>query len=1071
MPATYTAANVALGVIPDMQDFFRDMDARIRGYDPPPIRPRVDPDVDTSAAEDDLGPGGPAGEGMVAAAAATGIAVGAVLVAGIGEAIEQERLQDKLAAQLGGSNPQWAADMGAIAGRLYANAYGDSLEEVQDALRSVLQSGILPEDASDAEIQNITASVLDLSTAFGEDASKAAEGLSAMLRNNLAPDAQSALDVITRGFQQGVNLREDYLDTLSEYSGQFRKLGIDGATATGLLSQGLRGGARDADFVADALKEFSIRAIDGSKASSDAYAVLGIDAAAMSAQIAQGGEGASAGLQLVLDRLRAMEDPVAREAAAVGLFGTKAEDLGAALFALDPSTATAALGDVEGAAAELGQTLNDNTATNFEALRRTVQQGVVDFLGGTVIPILSELAGWGVAAFSWGPVPDILGFLVTAGGTIALVLGGIAAATWVWTAAQGAFNAVMAMNPYVLIAAAVIGLVAGLVWAYNNVAWFRDGVDAALRWVGDTATWLWQSVFVPAWDAIAGSVSWAWTTVIQPVLSFLWDLLRIVGAVIFTVLVAPFVIAWNIVAGIVSWAWTTVISPVLGAIGALFGWLWTNAVQPTLTAIGGLFSWLWASVIMPLVDLYVGYLRFLGDIFMWLWTNAVQPAMRGIGEVATWVWSNVLQPAFDGIMTGVRAVGDAFAWAVGIIGDVWGRIEGIVRPPVQFVVDVVYNAGIRPAWNFIAGLFDLGLLPEMRFARGGLVPGYAPGRDTVPALLSPGEGVLVPEAVRMLGADTVLAINAAARRGRRRNGAPVDGDIGYLGDRPGVQRFADGGIVGWLWDTVGSIGSFVGGVVDFLSDPAAAVRKVFEGLDTGGLGGVGQLSEALFRFPIKVVDGAIDWVSSFVRDTIGDGADGAARGLAWARTQHGKPYQWGGAGNPSWDCSGFMAGITRVIRGESPGRIGTTATMPWSGFARGLFGPFQIGNSKNTGSGIGHMAGTLLGVNVESAGGGKGVRVGPSARGATDGLFGERYSLTFDQGGWLPPGMSLVRNGTGRPEPILTDAQWQLMREHSTASGGGDTVVQARYPFSPAELDRLADTIERRRRWNARRAG
>src|SRR5690606_17641512 len=48
-------------------------------------------------------------------------------------------------------------------------------------------------------------------------------------------------------------------------------------------------------------------------------------------------------------------------------------------------------------------------------------------------------------------------------------------------------------------------------------------------------------------------------------------------------------------------------------------------------------------------------------------------------------------------------------------------------------------------------------------AGGGTVPGYAPGRDTVPAVLARGEGVLVPEAVRALGGPGwIYAANAAA---------------------------------------------------------------------------------------------------------------------------------------------------------------------------------------------------------------------------------------------------------------------------------------------------------------------
>ena len=54
---------------------------------------------------------------------------------------------------------------------------------------------------------------------------------------------------------------------------------------------------------------------------------------------------------------------------------------------------------------------------------------------------------------------------------------------WALTAAQSAFNAVAALNPYVLIAMAIIGAIMliwmGLTWLYNNVSWFRDGVNMA----------------------------------------------------------------------------------------------------------------------------------------------------------------------------------------------------------------------------------------------------------------------------------------------------------------------------------------------------------------------------------------------------------------------------------------------------------------------------------------------------------------------------------------------------------------------------------------------------------------
>jgi TP901 family phage tail tape measure protein len=75
-----------------------------------------------------------------------------------------------------------------------------------------------------------------------------------------------------------------------------------------------------------------------------------------------------------------------------------------------------------------------------------------------------------------------------------------------------------------------------------------------------------------------------------------------------------------------------------------------------------------------------------------------------------------------------------------------------------------------------------------RAAEGMVVPGYAPRRDTVRALLSPGEGVLVPETVRALGG--AKGIGALNRWGRYGSGLRFAGG----GVVPGVQRFAEGGI-------------------------------------------------------------------------------------------------------------------------------------------------------------------------------------------------------------------------------------------------------------------------------------
>jgi len=54
-----------------------------------------------------------------------------------------------------------------------------------------------------------------------------------------------------------------------------------------------------------------------------------------------------------------------------------------------------------------------------------------------------------------------------------------AAANWLLSGAQAVLNAIMAMNPIILVVIALIALAAALIWAYQNVDWFRAMVDNA----------------------------------------------------------------------------------------------------------------------------------------------------------------------------------------------------------------------------------------------------------------------------------------------------------------------------------------------------------------------------------------------------------------------------------------------------------------------------------------------------------------------------------------------------------------------------------------------------------------
>lgn len=122
-------------------------------------------------------------------------------------------------------------------------------------------------------------------------------------------------------------------------------------------------------------------------------------------------------------------------------------------------------------------------------------------------------------------------------------------------------------------------------------------------------------------------------------------------------------------------------------------------------------------------------------------------------------------------------------------------------------------------------------------------------------------------------------------------------------------------------------------------------------------------------------------------------SDAIAKAQAFAKQQNGKPYGWGAVGPSAYDCSGFMSALTNVLRGRSPySRVGATSNFPWNGFKKGP-GQFTIGSTPNyAGSGVGHMAGNLAGLGVESRGG-RGVILGTGAMSPTSPGFSQLYHL------------------------------------------------------------------------------
>jgi phage-related minor tail protein len=375
-----------------------------------------------------------AGTVGVAAAAA---ALGAIFIAGFAEAMEQGQLSGKLQAQLGTSDAV-AAEHGEIAGRLYSSTLAESFEQGTQAIRNVMQAGLVPSGATNEQIESISRKVLTLARTFDVDLGQAAVAAGQLMRTGMAANATEALDVISRAFQLSDQRGDDMLDTLQEYPTHFRDLGLSADDALGIMQQGLEGAVRDTDFVADALKELTIRVQDLSAA--PALEKLGLDADEMAAAFAKGGPVAKQALDQILDRLRTSVPATERYALSQQILGTKSEDLSKALLAIDPSAASAKMAGFAGTVDRQTAALTENAGANLEKFKRTVSQNVTEFIGGEVIP---RLMGLGAAAKGlWEGMPDEGKAVIQ---VLALATVAVAGVTLAFTLGRAAVNAYQSM--------------------------------------------------------------------------------------------------------------------------------------------------------------------------------------------------------------------------------------------------------------------------------------------------------------------------------------------------------------------------------------------------------------------------------------------------------------------------------------------------------------------------------------------------------------------------------------------------------------------------------------------------
>ena len=262
-------------------------------------------------------------------------------------------------------------------------------------------------------------------------------------------------------------------------------------------------------------------------------------------------------------------------------------------------------------------------------------------------------------------------------------------------AASAAAAMIIAAAPAVALAALLAGLAAGAVWAYQNVEWFREGVDKVAQWF--------KKDFLPTmrlvWDAV-------------------WEIVKHyikLVEIIMRAYVAWAKLLWDnfgkTILGFVEKAWGAISTYIEGVL---------KYIQGVIQIVTGIIKGDWSQVWEGIKNVFVGIWEAIkGSLAMALAVieTAIQLALDAITLAWGLAWSAIkvaFDTAWDLVKTAVTTGIDAIT---GFFEELPGKITGAISTLADAITSpfsVAFNA-IKTLWNNTVGGF------------GFTVPSWIPG--------------------------------------------------------------------------------------------------------------------------------------------------------------------------------------------------------------------------------------------------------------------------------------------------------------------------------------------------------
>lgn len=407
------------------------------------------------------------------------------------------------------------------------------------------------------------------------------------------------------------------------------------------------------------------------------------------------------------------------------------------------------------------------------------------------------------------------------------------------------------------------------------------------------------------------------------------------------------------------------LAPILAEVAMQLGQAIADALiqlMPVLPTLIDSFSQIVLAIapfIPQLVQIAAELLPKLIEVIVWLVNTILPPLTKAIVWIAEHVlplviegirnfaqtWGDKLTQAkdamqkakdflsdrFEDVKSALTSLKEFFSTVVDTIGNIWEGLKEKAAGPINWIIDNVINGALKTAWNAVASVI--------------------PGLDQWDGVAR----IETPSAGKAPGGMNLVQ--------RYATGGHVLGAGGPTDDR--IPAMLSNGEFVMRASAVNTIG--VDNLKMLNSNPQVAKGKL--------------LTEGMFTGIRMKVGGSVD--------------EAVARAKGFMEHEHGKPYQYGGVGDPSWDCSGLWSGIVNELSGRpaTSGRLfNTESDFESMGWKPGLNGRVTVGIMRGGGGENSHMAGTIDGKNAESSGD-NGVQWGGAARGSDNSMFGLQYTL------------------------------------------------------------------------------